>query len=274
MRAVQRLNHRLNNEVADGGRRPRRPRAGGHAHARLAPGPLGEREAAVAWFADHVRRDLEASGVTAPGAAAGDARERILDAACDVIAEHGIDDVRIARIATLGGRLPAARPLPLRHPRGAPRPRRWSTPSSCSATSARRRPRTSGWTAAQRLGWMIDQSLPFPGQGDREWRLWLELWGRAARQPELHAVAARLYERYDAWIEEVVEEGMASGEFRRRRRARRRRSGWSPRSTASACACSCDDPAMELAHARRLVVEGWPRELGVDPGGVRSEGGS
>ena len=32
------------------------------------PGPLGEREAAVAWFADRVRRDLEAAGVTAPRA--------------------------------------------------------------------------------------------------------------------------------------------------------------------------------------------------------------
>jgi choline monooxygenase len=26
------------------------------------PGPLGEREAAVAWFADHVRRALEVAG--------------------------------------------------------------------------------------------------------------------------------------------------------------------------------------------------------------------
>ena len=45
-----------------GGRGPRRPRAGRHGDARLAPGPLGEREAAVAWFAEHVRRDLEAFG--------------------------------------------------------------------------------------------------------------------------------------------------------------------------------------------------------------------
>ncbi len=41
--------------------------------------------------------------MTAPARVAGDARERILDAACDVIAEHGIEDVRIARIATLAG---------------------------------------------------------------------------------------------------------------------------------------------------------------------------
>ena len=54
---------------------------------------------------------------------------------------------------------------------------------------------------------MIDQSLPFAGEGEREWRLWLELWGHAARRPELRAFAAQLYERYDAWIAEVVRGG-------------------------------------------------------------------
>ena len=46
-------------------------------------------------------------GVTAPARTAADARERILEAACDVIAEHGIDDVRIARIAIVAGVSPA-----------------------------------------------------------------------------------------------------------------------------------------------------------------------
>ena len=75
---------------------------------------------------------------------------------------------------------------------------------------------------------MIDQSLPFPGEGDREWGLWLELWGHAARRAELRAVAARLYERYDAWIAEVVRG--RDGERRVRARVTRApsRSGWSP----------------------------------------------
>ena len=42
-----------------------------------------------------------------PAAPQRPTRERILDAACDVIAESGIDDVRIARIATLAGVSPA-----------------------------------------------------------------------------------------------------------------------------------------------------------------------
>jgi choline monooxygenase len=62
MRAVQRLNHRLNNEVAaEDADLVGRVQAG-MATAGWTPGPLGEREAAVGWFADRVRRDLEAAG--------------------------------------------------------------------------------------------------------------------------------------------------------------------------------------------------------------------
>jgi Rieske 2Fe-2S family protein len=61
MRAVQRLNHRLNNDVAaEDADLVARVQAG-MATTGWTPGPLGEREAAVAWFADHVRRDLEAA---------------------------------------------------------------------------------------------------------------------------------------------------------------------------------------------------------------------
>jgi Rieske 2Fe-2S family protein len=60
MRAVQRLNQRLNKEVAaEDAELVARVQAG-MATTGWRPGPLGEREAAVAWFADRVRRDLEA----------------------------------------------------------------------------------------------------------------------------------------------------------------------------------------------------------------------
>lgn len=62
MRVVQRLNHRLNHDVAaEDADLVARVQAG-MATAGWTPGPLGEREAAVAWFADRVRRDLEAAG--------------------------------------------------------------------------------------------------------------------------------------------------------------------------------------------------------------------
>jgi AcrR family transcriptional regulator len=194
--------------------------------------------------------------------AAPDTRERILDAACDVIAEHGIEDVRIARIATVAGVSP-----PLVHYHFATREallaealeHSFQLLGDIRTTTAD----AEGWTAAEKLGWMIDQSLPFPGMGNREWRLWLELWSRAARRPELRTVAGRLYARYDAWIADVVRQGMATGEFRA--------------GDAGAVTCrliaaidglglrvAVDDPAMPLAQARRLIVEGLAAELGMD----------
>ena len=210
--------------------------------------------------------------MTAPARVAGDARERILEAACDVIAEHGIDDVRIARIATAAGVSP-----PLVHYHfetreallGEALEHSFELLGDFRTTAAE----DEDWTAAQKLGWMVDQSLPFAGPGDREWRLWLELWGRAARHAELKPVAARLYARYDAWIAEVVVEGIAKGEFR------------TPDAHAVVqrlvatidgvgLRVLVDDPAMELAHARRLVVESLAAQLGADPGAFDPRGGS
>jgi AcrR family transcriptional regulator len=197
--------------------------------------------------------------VTAPAPVARDARERILEAACDVIAEHGIDDVRIARIATLAGVSP-----PLVHYHFATREALLTEALEHSfellgdfrTTSADE----EGWTAARRLGWMVDQSLPFPGMGDREWRLWLELWGQASRRPELRPVAARLYARYDAWIAEVVEDGIAAGEF-----SARDADAVVQRLVAAIDGVGIrvlvDDPAMSLAHARRLIVEQLAADL-------------
>jgi len=192
--------------------------------------------------------------------AAPETRERILDAACDVIAEHGIEDVRIARIATVAGVSP-----PLVHYHFATRElllaealeHSFELLGDIRTTTAD----AEGWTAAEKLGWMIDQSLPFPGMGNREWGLWLELWSRAARRPELRDVAARLYARYDRWIAEVVREGVASGEFRAAdvdsvtRRLIAAIDGLGLR-------VAVDDPAMPLAQARKLIVEGLAVELG------------
>jgi len=192
--------------------------------------------------------------------AAPETRERILDAACDVIAEHGIEDVRIARIATVAGVSP-----PLVHYHFATRElllaealeHSFELLGNIRTTTAD----AEGWTAAEKLGWMIDQSLPFPGMGNREWGLWLELWSRAARRPELRDVAARLYARYDRWIAEVVREGVESGEFRAgdvdsvTRRLIAAIDGLGLR-------VAVDDPAMPLAQARKLIVEGLAVELG------------
>ncbi len=201
---------------------------------------------------------------------AADARERILDAACDVIAEQGIEDVRIARIATIAGVSPA-----LVHYHFATREallaealeHSFELLGNVRTTQAD----AQGWTSAQRLGWMIDQSLPFPGLGDREWRLWLELWGRAARRRELRAVAARLYERYDAWIAEAVEAGIDSGEF-----SARDAGAVTQRLIAAidghGLRVLVGDPAMSPDRARNLIVGALAMELDADVGAFDPRG--
>ena len=62
LRATQRLNHRLNFDVAAEDAELVARVQDGMATRGWTPGPLGEREAAVAWFAGRVRRDLEAAG--------------------------------------------------------------------------------------------------------------------------------------------------------------------------------------------------------------------
>ena len=201
--------------------------------------------------------------MTAPAPVARDARERILEAACDVIAEHGIEDVRIARIATLAGVSP-----PLVHYHFATREALLSEAleHSFELLGDFRTLGAEGedWPAARQLGWMIDQSLPFPGMGDREWRLWLELWGQAARRPELRPVAARLYARYDAWIAGVVEDGIATGEFSARD-ARAVVQRLVAAIDGVGIRVLVDDPAMALARARRLIVEQLAADLQADP---------
>ena len=188
-----------------------------------------------------------------------------------MIAEQGIDDVRIARIATL----PASR-------------RRWSTTTSRRARPCSREAlehsfellgdlRTThaddeGWTAARRLAWMVDQSLRSPGWATASGRLWLELWRQAARRAELRPVAARLYERYEDWIAEVVR-----GRDRRRRVRRgdpRGRAAAGRRDRRLGLRVLVDDPEMPQQRARELVLAGLAGELGIGVEAFDPEGGS
>jgi hypothetical protein len=92
-------------------------------------------------------------------------------------------------------------------------------------------------TATERLAQAIEWCLPLPGSQERDWVLWVELWLRAVRDPELRPVAARLYRRDRAWIADVIRSGVdrassgAMSMWRRRRISRRRCS------TGRACGC-------------------------------------
>jgi hypothetical protein len=60
---------------------------------------------------------------------------------------------------------------------------------------------------------MIDQCLPTSEALADDWVLWVELWLRAVRNPELRKVAEELYARLHAWFADEVTAGVKSGEF-------------------------------------------------------------
>jgi AcrR family transcriptional regulator len=140
-----------------------------------------------------------------------DARQRILDAAVRRIAQEGIDGVRIARIA-MDARVSAA----LVHYHFASRDALLAEAIDYSyeiAGDVRTLDPEAAVGARARLETMIEQCLPLPGSQRDDWLLWVELWLRAARRPELRSTAARLYGRLHEWFAAEIAAGVESGEL-------------------------------------------------------------
>ena len=190
----------------------------------------------------------------------GGGRERILDVACELIAGQGMDDVRVARIAQAAGVSTA-----LVHYHFATREallgealRHSYARAAASRTSLRA---GAGSSASRLLARMIEHCLPLPGQLEREWVLWVELWLRAVRHPPLQDVAHELYLRLHEWFAGAIAEGVERGEFE----------------VADIDAATdvllgaidgigvrvlAGDPALPLERARTLVLSLASRELG------------
>ena len=189
------------------------------------------------------------------------ARERILAAAVERIASDGIDDVRIARIAMDAG---VSTSLVHYHFETREALLEQALEYSFELAGDVRIGEEEGDAPdhTHRLAAMVDQCLPYPGQLERDWILWVELWLRAVRHPELRPTAARLYARMRAWFAEAIAAGVEAGEFdaaRRPRAGRRPRPG--ARATGSACARCSATSTIERARAEVWAVVS--RDLGV-----------
>ena len=155
----------------------------------------------------------ERTGQTAGdrGAGAATARQRMLDAAVKRIASEGIDDVRIARIA-----MDAGVSASLVHYHFESREALLAEALEHSYERAGMLRTTAGderLTSSARLREMIDQCLPLGGDLRDDWLLWVELWLRASRHPELRPTAAKLYARMHEWFAQEIEAGIAGGEL-------------------------------------------------------------
>jgi AcrR family transcriptional regulator len=201
---------------------------------------------------------------------ATDARGRILEAACDLIASDGIDDVRIARVATR-----ARASTALVHHYFSTREELLEQAllhSYETAGAERFAGRDEDESATAGLARAIDACLPLPGSQERDWTLWVELWLRAVRDPHLRPLAADLYGRYREWMETVIQAGVESGEFYPER---------DPAEVAELAIAVIDgagvralirDPATGIDHARALVAGLLADELGIEAESLVTEG--
>jgi AcrR family transcriptional regulator len=188
------------------------------------------------------------------------ARERILAAAVERIARDGIDEVRIARIA-----MDAGVSTSLVHYHFATRDALLEQALEYSyelAGDVRLGPEGDAeLDSVTRLAAMIDQFLPYPGMLERDWILWVELWLRAVRHPEMRPTAARLYERMRAWWAEALREGIERGELA---------SGIDPDLMAERIMALADGYGvrvlfgdLEVTHARREIWSTIAPQLGL-----------
>jgi AcrR family transcriptional regulator len=193
---------------------------------------------------------------------AEDTRDRILEAACELIAEDGIDDVRIARVAMRAGASTA-----LVHHYFSTREELLEQAlihSFEAAGDERFGEEVPEATATGRLAAAIRDCLPLPGSQEREWVLWVELWLRAVREPQLRAVAAELYRRYREWLAAAIRAGVESGEFRPELEVDEVADLAMALLDGGGVRALIEDPAMGVAAARSLVATHLAAALGID----------
>jgi AcrR family transcriptional regulator len=141
------------------------------------------------------------------------ARERILAAAVDRIASDGIDDMRIARVATQAG---VSTSLVHYHFETREALLAEALEYSYELTGDVRIGEGEGEAAdhVERLAGLMDQFLPYPGHLQKDWILYVELWLRAVRHPELRPTGVRLYGRMRDWIADAIAAGIDDGAFK------------------------------------------------------------
>jgi AcrR family transcriptional regulator len=202
---------------------------------------------------------------------ASDARARILEAACDLIASEGIDDVRIARVAT---RARASTALVHHY---------FSTREELLEQALIHSYETAGQerfaedpdpdpSPSRGLSRAIDASLPYPGAQERDWTLWVELWLRAVRDPDLRPLAADLYGRYREWFETFIAAGLRSGEFTSDRPAAELADLAVALVDGLGIRALVRDPAVDVRRARELVAGELGTALGVEPAALLDAG--
>ena len=128
-----------------------------------------------------------------------------------------------------------------------------------------------GEDATHGLARALDTCLPLPGEQERDWTLWVELWLRAVRDESMRPLAADLYGRYHEWIAGAIDAGMKSGEFHSEREVDEIADLALAVIDGAGVRALIRDPALSVAEARELVGELLCDELGLEPGALASD---
>jgi hypothetical protein len=100
---------------------------------------------------------------------------------------------------------------------------------------------------------------------ERDFVLWVELWLRAARDPDLQPLAARLYRRYHVWLRDIVAAGVESGEFTAPVNIDAFTDTLMGLLDGLGLRALLRDPTMDLSEARRRVADFVSAPLGIKP---------
>lgn len=139
-------------------------------------------------------------------------RRRIIQAACETIAESGFEGVRMRMVADRAGVSTA-----LLHYHFDTREKlflealKFSFENAGAEEYLAAPPKNSphSWTLAR----VIDACLPRTPELRRDFMLWQELWLRAARDIDSRLVAVDLYRQMQEWVGSVITKGIVAGEF-------------------------------------------------------------
>jgi AcrR family transcriptional regulator len=192
------------------------------------------------------------------------AKEKILAAAAKVIAEQGVAGVRMAGIAKAAGVSTG-----LLHYHFDTKERLfaevlvWSDKRSSAVDREARR--DDGRRPPERLAAYLDRCLPSDAQLEQDWLLWQELTAMCLRHPGLGQVGVDLYDHLYDTAEAIIDDGVASGDFRL--------SEGGSRIVAEAAIAMCDGlgtrvlskgPDLTLSGARHILASTMGVLLGHD----------
>ncbi|QBI53372.1 TetR/AcrR family transcriptional regulator [Streptomonospora litoralis] len=158
------------------------------------------------------RRSADGASVPAPRSGSGDRRRQIIEAAWQLIAEHGYHAVRTADIARACGTSSAT--IHYHFPTLSDLLDEALRSSSKQAFDRQVAVLHSIPEARERLHRLIELQLPYPGHLTLEWSIWMQVWTESTLHPHLRELHAGYYQRWHDTIAQTLRDGIAEGVFR------------------------------------------------------------